>query len=797
MFIRLASILVLFLLIFSAYSNTFQVPPVLDDIHSFVEEPKLQVESFTFHNLKALTKTSFGYNRVLPEALFAWDFYWGKGHISAFHVTNLVIHFICVILVLFLFRTLFESVRLLYPEQVPTEFPVYWLVFFMVGVWALNPVQTNAVTYLVQRMASMAAMFYLLSFSCYLKARIYQQKNGKRLKSAFFYMIFCLSALCAFLSKQNTAMLPVMVVIAEMLFFTPDFAQRILRRKILFGGTIVIAIFVGYWVYTTIPEFIFHLYDRRDFTLEQRLLTEMRVVSSYVMLLVLPLPRFLNLEHDVTLSTSLFSPLSTLFSFIFLVCLFTVAWKMRHRQRLVTFGIMWFFANLVIESTIIPLELKFEHRVYLPSVGFYLAMSLAVIELVKFLVPKKNEISTVVIVSCSFLLFSIFSSMTYVRNACWSDNISLYSDCVQKAPTKARNHCNLGQAYAKVGKYNQALAEAELALTYGRPGNEEYWAAASNIIFSHKAKGELIQAISKGKELLLNAPKNAKQNSYPVFLINLGKAYVEIDDYRSAYDLFLQARRFLNHWQKQSYLSVTESSIMLLLQKIIAKQDGLICELGLQPDDHATIYGHMAFLSFESGQYEKALGYCKLGLDKNLASEKCNSLQTQIKMILAANKLQQQKGTLKDKYFFNPFQSRFNYFMAMAYLIEKMDIPVDGLLAYCLNQAERLNSDSPDVHLLRSWQFYQKKNYEEALKQIDRGIQLDPEYAHLWINRGIYALADGQGKVALSAFKKSLSLYPGYPHKNKVIAMITAAEKLDEKKSSLSVNCHPNGGNNG
>ena len=53
MFIRLASILVLFLLIFSAYSNTFQVPPVLDDIHSFVEEPKLQVESFTFHNLKA------------------------------------------------------------------------------------------------------------------------------------------------------------------------------------------------------------------------------------------------------------------------------------------------------------------------------------------------------------------------------------------------------------------------------------------------------------------------------------------------------------------------------------------------------------------------------------------------------------------------------------------------------------------------------------------------------------------------------------------------------------------------
>jgi hypothetical protein len=131
--IKIASFLVLLLLVFSAYSNTFQSPPALDEFHSFVEEPKLQIESFSLTTLKNLTQTEFGYSRLLPMATFAWDFYWGKGHISAFHATNLVIHYACIGAVIFFLFTLFRCLRSQSPDEIPEGFPVFWLVFLLPG----------------------------------------------------------------------------------------------------------------------------------------------------------------------------------------------------------------------------------------------------------------------------------------------------------------------------------------------------------------------------------------------------------------------------------------------------------------------------------------------------------------------------------------------------------------------------------------------------------------------------------------------------------------------------------------
>ncbi len=796
--IKLASILVLLLLVFSAYSNTFQSPPLLDDFHSFVDEPKLQIESLSLHNLKGLTQTVFGYYRVLPIASFAWDFYWGKGHISAFHVTNLVIHFICTILMFFLLSSLFRCVRIRHPDDIAADFPVFWLILLLTGLWSLNPVQTNAVTYLVQRMTSMAAMFYLLSFTCYLQARLAQQQGGKRLQTVTFYLASAIAALCAFLSKQNAAMLPVMIVVAEILFFTPDLVQRMLKKKLLFTGIMAIIIVLGFWISINILPHILESYNNRYFTLEERLLTELRIVTSYVGLLILPLPRFLNLEHDVPLSTSIFSPFSTLLSLIFLVFLLVTAWKLRCRRRLITFGICWFFINLAIESTIIALELKFEHRVYLPSIGLYLAMSLIVVELIKpLMAAKKVKIPNRVVIASTFILLSFFSLMTYSRNSCWSDGITLYKDCVQKAPTKARNHSNLSREYILVGDYDQAIAEAESALIHGEKGNEEYWVAASNIISAYNSKGEPEKAISRGEELLQSAPPQAKKNSYPVFLHNLGNVYSEQGDYRSAYNLYTKALAFIGRCNKMTFKSVIEPAvevdITLLLQRLSGVQNDLTKELNLNPGDATAVDSWMASYYFDLRKYDRALYYCKQGLAKEAASEKCRVLQDKIELMSAANQIQEQKGTLKHKYFYRPFKSRYNFLMATAFIIEKMKMPLNGLLQYCLNEAGNINFTSPDVHLLKSWYFYQQKKYVAALENIDQGIKLDPEFAQLWVNRGIYALAAGQEQVAHSAFQKALLLYPGYPNREKLLVLMKAAADPSEQSSHLSVNQQHNG----
>jgi len=796
--LKIASFLVLFLLVFSAYLNTFQTPPVLDDFHSFVEEPRLQIESFSLVKLKDLTQTEFGYSRFLPMATFAWDFYWGKGHISAFHATNLAIHYACLGGVIFFLLTLFRCLRSQFPDEIPGRFPVFWLVFFIAGIWALNPVQTNAVTYLVQRMTSLAAMFYLLSFSFYMNARLRQQHKGKRLMVVFLYFLTGITALGAFLSKQNSATLPLLIILAEILFFTPDLIQRLLRCKLLSAFFAILVTIGGFWFFYSLLPSLLSGYDHRNFTLSQRLLTELRIVSSYILLLILPLPQLMNLEHDPTLSMSLFSPLSTFFALIFLSILVLIAWKTRNRQRLISFGISWFLVNLVIESTIIPLELEFEHRLYLPSIGFYLALGMAIVVVLNKLVKIKEVVIPVrIVVSCGFIILSVFSLMTYMRNVCWTDNVSLYSDCVAKAPMKARNHSNLSRAYANKGDYDQAIAEAERAIKLGKEHHEEYWVSACNIISAYVAKGDIEKAISEGEQLIMESPEKAKQNAYPLVLHNLGDAYIKSGRYKDAYNIFLKALDFMCHCEDLPYLPVIEKDLLSLLYQI--KDNCKVTrELGLDIRSMASIYGKMASLTYQFNRSDRASYYCDLGLSEEPASVQCNVIKEKIILESAANELQQQKGTLKSKYFYHPGQSRFNFFMATAYFIERMNnIPFGRLLNYCLNKAEILNPDSPDVHILISWHLYQKKDYKEALKEIDEGIRLDPEYAHLWVNRGIYALAAGQGKIALSSFKKSLSLYPGYPHKNKVMAMITVAEKLDKQKSYLSVNHRQDGGNNG
>ena len=108
-------------------------------------------------------------------------------------------------------------------------------------------------------------------------------------------------------------------------------------------------------------------YKFRDFTLPQRMLTELRVVIFYISLLLWPQPSRLNLDHDFAISYSLVDPLTTLISFAIIIILIAAAILIARREPLLSFGILWFFGNLVIESSVIGLELVFEHRNYLPS----------------------------------------------------------------------------------------------------------------------------------------------------------------------------------------------------------------------------------------------------------------------------------------------------------------------------------------------------------------------------------------------------------------------------------------------
>jgi tetratricopeptide (TPR) repeat protein len=635
------------LLIFCAYSNTFYSPLVLDDFHSFVEEPKVHASLLNYGSLKDVTKTKFGISRFIPMLTFALDFKLGKGNIAAFHLTNLVIHFLAASALFFFLSMLFDSRELNPYRDGRRRFPSPMLPFLITGLWALNPVQTNAVTYLVQRMTSLAALFYLLSLGFYLSARWKHREKGFNCIVAVYYLLFFIALLSALICKQNTLTLPIVILLLEVVCINPDLKDRLLNNKGLIAFLCLFALGVASAVlYNFLPN-VLDGYSHRHFTLSQRLLTELRVVVSYIFLLLLPLPRLMNLEHDVTSSSSLCSPMTTLWSLLLLVSIVGAGWIIRKKYALVSLGIFWFFLNLLIESTILPLELKFEHRLYLPSVGFYLALVVIGFIFAKNVSNRSTYLRTRAVserpylkkrfhwdphlaaIVLGFTLFSILSLLTYRRNTDWQDTITLYQDCVRKAPRKARSHSNLAKAYVDVGKYDKAIQEAEIAISLGKEGDEDYWVATCNIIASLLAKKDVEQAAKRGEQFLNNAPEDAKEGAYPFFLTNLGTAYRHEKRYDLAYDTFYKGLKYLRFCDSP-YMLMLEEKMERLLKEIHQNDDSLAKELLIDDGDVACVDGRMAHIFFSLRDYDRAKKYCQRGLSKNPDSSECMNIEQKI-----------------------------------------------------------------------------------------------------------------------------------------------------------------------
>ncbi|MEW6219641.1 MAG: hypothetical protein AB1634_08940, partial [Thermodesulfobacteriota bacterium] len=346
-----------------SYANALYSPLVLDDFHSFVEAPELYLKDFSLASFRRLAETSFGYTRAVPLALFAIDHWLAPGHVVQYHLTNILIHLLAAASLAWL---LAELGRTPVGRSCWRFFPPRLVVLFAVGLWAAHPVQTNAVTYLVQRMAALAGLFYFLACACYLAMRR-QERRGRR---AAWLLALALAAILGLLSKENIATLPVALLLLEGLFVDPTLAQRVQRavtwRRL--AGVLVIAALLLPLAAAPWQAFT-EAYALRHFTMAERLFTELRVVVLYLSLLALPLPGRMNLDHDIEVSRSLLQPPTTLAALVVLVALAASAWRLRRQMPVASFGIAWLFLNLIIESSVLPLELAFEHRLYLPSAG--------------------------------------------------------------------------------------------------------------------------------------------------------------------------------------------------------------------------------------------------------------------------------------------------------------------------------------------------------------------------------------------------------------------------------------------
>lgn len=444
-------------LILTLYGNSFYCGWHFDDYPNIVNNQNVHLNILSWKEITKAFYDGDSIGRPFAYLSFALNYYFGGTNVFGYHLVNILIHFIAsIFLFLFIYQTL--KLPILNGKYENNAYAISLLATFF---WAVSPVQVNAVTIIVQRMASMAGMFYIMAMYFYLKGRIACERWGKNI-----YFVLCgITCVFAFGSKENAIILPVIMLIYDILLIQGISWHHIIRKKMIFILFISLLLFL-LAVFCIDFSTLFDGYEIRPFTLKDRLLTQPRVVLYYISLLLYPIGFRLTLLHDIEISTSIIQPWTTPTAIIIIFMLIGLALFMSKRKPIISFCILFFFLNHLIEGSFIPLELIFEHRNYIPSMLFFLPIAIFAIYVLDYFAYKKN----VQFLPAFLIIFMLAGEghTTHMRNGVLDNSLKLWYDNVFKSPNLSIVHNNLGKDYVDKGLYLKGVHEFNKAIELDR-----------------------------------------------------------------------------------------------------------------------------------------------------------------------------------------------------------------------------------------------------------------------------------------------------------------------------------------
>jgi len=507
------------------YSHILNAPFIFDDFSSVVDSEIIK-------DFKTALK-KYSDNRYVTLLSFAFNYVLGGLKPFGYHFLNNLIHIINALLVYYLVIVTFDTPFFRsYIDNESARSSRYFMAFSSAFVFITHPIQTQAVTYIAQRATSMATLFYLLSLLMYIKWRLRksQERGGegkgweiqtrrlKRVASAYaLYAISIMSAVLAMKTKAIAFTLPVIITLYEFYFFyNPSFTMKtnLKWKRFLYLFPLLLTIFIIPLNMLNINLPVETILENADkFSREtpaidrtDYLFTQFRVIVTYLRLLVCPVNQNLDYRYPVYHS---FLNIHVFLSFLFLSTIITVAVYLFYRSknanknlkcsgdqyaalyiRLISFGILWFFITLAVESSIIPIrDVIFEHRLYLPSIGFFIAC----ISLANCIIHRM-KIKVILVV----LIVLLLSVSTYYRNTLWQDPQKLWEDVIEKAPNNVRAYNELGAIFRDEEKYTEAMEQFENALKI----NKNYAFTYYNIGYIQYKLGAYEDALAYFREAL-------------------------------------------------------------------------------------------------------------------------------------------------------------------------------------------------------------------------------------------------------------------------------------------------------
>lgn len=473
--LSLVYICLLTLFVVVTYYPSLYSPFVFDDLPNIVTNS--YVHPATFADILNAINSNASSSRPLAMISIAFSFWTGKLDVFDYHVFNLIVHLGNAVLLYFCIVTLCLIPNSRIGNSL-SEKEILNLAFWSAILWALNPVQHQAVTYIVQRMTSLATLFYLLSILCFLK---YQ---ARQLSLAILSILLSIFFVMGMACKEIVITMPVSLVLIDFFLLKND--RKVNLKWVLTAVAIAIGISFIY-VNGKLPDF-FEKFPNREFSPYERILTELRVIWHYLSLLIFPYPDRLHLDYNFDISTSLVQPITTLYSLLTLIVTFITGWLLRKRLPVFSFALAFFFLAASVEASFLNLELAFLHRLYLPSLFIFFGLMTCI-------PPQVRKRITIVLL----ILLTLFSYGTLVRNYDWRTRANLWEIDYSREASPERSIANKGISSLELGRYDDTI-ELVGAVLDKLKGDDEFTALYA-LAMAHYHKKDYDNALSYFKRL--------------------------------------------------------------------------------------------------------------------------------------------------------------------------------------------------------------------------------------------------------------------------------------------------------
>jgi len=749
-----------------AYSNSFSGGFFLDDFASIPENPTIL---HLWPIRQPLSPPHRGWltveGRPLINLSLAINYAISGYHVWSYHALNLIVHILAALTLLGIVRrTLLQTALRERFGAVASE-----LALATALLWMLHPLQTEAVTYVVQRAESVMGLFYLLTLYCFIRsAESAPLGNGKwsmgdgswKLRSRVWYGLSVAACALGMACKEVMVTAPVMVLLYDRAFLSGSFREAWQRRRPLYLGLAGTWIVLGVALaadrilaYVSMPA-------QRHFgvTWWQYLATEPGVILYYLRLFVWPAP--LTMDHAWPIAKSWLRIVPPAVAVLALVAAVVWVWK---RNTAWGFAGVWFFLVLAPSSSFVPLhDALYEHRLYLPLAGL---VSLVVMGLYALMGRKSLAVFAVAAVGLGVLT--------------WRHNRIYYCE-----PSY-----NLGVALGRAGRFKEAIAQLERAvriapdnpllrynygvalMTLGRPAEalEQYEAAVRlkpDFADAHANLANLLSTIGKPEEAVghyeqaLRVKPNDAQLHY-----NFGVVLLRLNRLPEAISQWGQAVRF------NPDLAPAHNDLGIALERMGRVSEAIQhyeAALRINPN-YPEAHNNLGLAFAGQGKLQAAMEHWQEAarLKPDFADPQSNLGGAYAQLGRMPEAIAHWEQALR----IDPDYPEANYNLGVALAqAGKLDEAIDHY-----HHALKARPGYAMAHYSLGLTLAEQGRIPEAIAQWNETLRIKPDFAEAHYNLAVAAERQGHTQEAIEHYEQALRIRPGYTDAKNRLARLRAA----------------------